>query len=60
MATEPAWSSEADVRPSARSAVAWFAATVGGSALVGLLGGWIWGEAAPRATLQEISTAPPS
>jgi len=55
MATEPVWSSEADVRPSAWSAVAWFAATVAGSAVLGLLGGWIWGEAAPRATLEEIS-----
>jgi hypothetical protein len=56
MATEPVWSSEADARPSPWSAVAWFAATVAGSAALGLLGGWIWGEAAPRALLQEIST----
>ena len=55
MATEPLWSSEADARPSPWSAVAWFAATVAGSAVLGLLGGWIWGEAAPRALLQEIS-----
>jgi hypothetical protein len=56
MATEPLWSSDdAQPRPSAWSAAAWFAATVGGSAALGLLGGWIWGEAAPRATLQEIS-----
>jgi len=56
MATEPAWSSEADVQPPPWSAAAWFAATVAGSALLGLLGGWIWGEVAPRAMLQEIST----
>jgi hypothetical protein len=62
MATEPVWSSEAeaeaevDARPSVWSAVAWFAAAVAGSAAVGLLGGLIWGEAAPRALLREIST----
>ena len=58
MATEPLWSSEASAqpRPSAWSAVAWLTATIGGSAALGLLGGLIWGEAAPRALLQEIST----
>jgi hypothetical protein len=58
MATEPAWPSDADARPrpSALSAVAWLAATIGGSAALGLLGGLIWGEAAPRARLQEIGT----
>ena len=58
MATEPAWPSGADARPrpSALSAAAWFAAAVAGSAALGLLGGLIWGEAAPRALLQEIST----
>jgi hypothetical protein len=56
MATEPVWPSEVDARPSVWSAVAWFAAAVAGSAVLGLLGGWIWGEAAPRALLQEIST----
>ena len=55
MATEPVWPSEADARPPAWSAVAWFVSAVAGSAVLGLLGGWIWGEAAPRATLQEIS-----
>jgi hypothetical protein len=55
MATEPVWPSEADARPSPWSAVAWFVAVVVGSAALGLLGGWIWGEAAPRALLQEIS-----
>jgi hypothetical protein len=56
MATEPLWSPEADARPSAASAVAWFTAALAGSAVLGLLGGLIWGEAAPRAMLQEIST----
>jgi hypothetical protein len=56
MATDPGWPSEADARSSVWSAVAWFAAAVAGSAALGLLGGWIWGEAAPRALLQEIGT----
>jgi len=56
MATEPVWPSEVDARPSPWSALAWFAAAVAGSAALGLLGGLIWGEAAPRALLQEIST----
>ena len=56
MATEPVWSPEAGTRSSAWPAVAWFAATAAGSAALGLLGGWIWGEVAPRAALQEIST----
>jgi len=55
MAIEPHWSSEVDPRPSAWSAVAWFVAAIVGSAAFGLLGGLIWGEAAPRALLQEIS-----
>ena len=55
MTTESVWSPEAGGRPSAWSAVAWFAAAVVGSAVLGLLGGLIWGEAAPRALLQEIS-----
>jgi hypothetical protein len=56
MTTEPVWSSEADARPSVWSAVAWVAVALAGSAALGLLGGLIWGEAAPRALLQEIST----
>jgi hypothetical protein len=56
MATDPVWSPEADAPTPARTAVAWFVVAVVGSALLGLLGGWIWGEAAPRAALQEIST----
>ena len=39
-----------------RSTVVWFAAALVGSALLGLVGGLIWGEVAPRAMLQEIST----
>jgi hypothetical protein len=41
-------------RATARSAVAWFAASLAGSAVLGLIGGLIWGELAPRALLQEI------
>lgn len=40
-------------RPAA-DAVAWFAAPLAGSALLGLLAGYIWGEVAPRAQLQEV------
>lgn len=41
---------------STRSTVAWFVAALVGSAALGLIGGLIWGEVAPRAMLQEIST----
>jgi hypothetical protein len=41
-------------RPAARAAVVWFLAALAGSVALGLLGGLIWGELAPRATLQEI------
>jgi hypothetical protein len=37
-----------------RSAVVWSAALVAGSALLGLLCGFIWNEWAPRALLQEV------
>jgi hypothetical protein len=40
----------------ARSTVAWVVAVLAGSSVLGLLGGLIWGEVAPRAVLQEIST----
>ena len=40
---------------STRSTVAWCAAAIVGSAVLGLIGGLIWGEVAPRAMLQEIS-----
>jgi hypothetical protein len=39
-----------------RKTVAWVVAALAGSAVLGLLGGLIWGEFAPRATLQEIGT----
>jgi hypothetical protein len=35
--------------------VVWSLVALAGSAVLGLVGGLIWGEAAPRATLQEIS-----
>jgi hypothetical protein len=54
MTTEPQESGVAAVRPPIRAAVVWSAAALAGSAVLGLLGGLIWGEAAPRATLQEI------
>ncbi|HVT69139.1 MAG TPA: hypothetical protein VHF26_15415 [Trebonia sp.] len=44
----------ADPRPGALSAAVWFAASLAGSAVLGLLGGLIWGEVAPRALLQKI------
>jgi hypothetical protein len=43
-----------ETRPTARSTAARIAAALAGSAVVGLLGGLIWGELAPRAMLQEI------
>ncbi len=42
-------------RPTARSAVVWSVALLAGSAALGLLGGLIWGEVAPRVLLQEVS-----
>lgn len=42
--------------PSVRSTVTWVAAALLGSALLGLLGGLIWGEVAPRPLLQQIGT----
>jgi hypothetical protein len=41
-------------RTTARSAAGWIVAALVGSALLGLVGGLIWGELAPRAMLQEI------
>ena len=41
-------------RTTTRSTAAWVAAALVGSAVLGLIGGLIWGEFAPRATLQEI------
>lgn len=42
-------------RPGARAASTWFAVALAGSALLGLLAGFVWGEVAPRALLQEVS-----
>lgn len=49
--------SSADVKgTTTRSTVAWIIVALVGSAVLGLLGGLIWGEFAPRATLQEIGS----
>jgi hypothetical protein len=40
--------------PTIRSTAGWVIAALAGSAVLGLLGGLIWGEFAPRATLQEV------
>jgi hypothetical protein len=56
MGTVPEQASPPGRRPAARGAVAWFAVALVGSALVGLLAGLIWGEAAPRAMLQEVGS----
>src|ERR1700733_2230701 len=42
-------------RPTARSSVVWSVALLAGGAALGLLGGLIWGEVAPRVLLQEVS-----
>ncbi|MCW2893814.1 MAG: hypothetical protein JWO75_3303 [Actinomycetia bacterium] len=39
-----------------RLTAAWVVAVLAGSAVLGLLGGLIWGEFAPRAMLQEVGT----
>jgi hypothetical protein len=41
-------------RTTARSTAGWIVAALVGSAVLGLAGGLIWGELAPRAMLQEI------
>ena len=43
-----------DTRSTARSTVTWIVAVLAGSAVLGLLGGLIWGEFAPRVMLEEI------
>ncbi len=43
------------IRPTARSSAVWSVALLASSAALGLLGGLIWGEVAPRALVQEIS-----
>jgi hypothetical protein len=42
-------------RPIARSSVIWSVALLAGSAALGLLGGLIWGEVAPRVLYQEVA-----
>ena len=42
-------------QPAARTVIAWFAAALAGSAVLGLPAGLIWGEVAPRALLQQVS-----
>jgi len=56
MATESQPFPLAGRRPSARSGIAWCAAVLAGSAVLGLLGGLVWEQLAPRAMLQEIGT----
>jgi hypothetical protein len=55
MTTVPEQFSLSGKDESVRSTVAWFAAALVGSAALGLIGGLIWGEVAPRAMLQEVS-----
>jgi hypothetical protein len=56
MDTAPAQASRPGERTPARRAAAWFAVTLAGSALLGLLAGLIWGAAAPRALLREVGS----
>jgi len=56
MGMVPARASRADGQPGARAAITWFAVALVGSALLGLVAGFIWGAVAPRAELQEVST----
>ena len=51
----PAPHSLRGARSSARSTATWIVAALAGSAVLGLLGGLIWGEFAPRVMLEEIS-----
>jgi hypothetical protein len=54
MSTAPIQSDVPGKRPAVRAAAVWFAVPLAGSALLGLLAGYIWGEVAPRALLQEV------
>jgi hypothetical protein len=51
----PSSAGSGSARSTVRATVAWFPALVAGSAVLGLLGGLIWGEFAPRVQLQEVS-----
>jgi len=52
----PVQASAAGERPAAGAVAVWFTVPLAGSALLGLLAGFIWGEVAPRALLQEVGT----
>ena len=52
----PDWLELPGTRPTARSTAVWVAVALVGSAVLGLLGGLLWGEFAPRAMLQEVGT----
>src|SRR5215472_2233348 len=61
MAMEPEWPevpglpATPSTRPTRRSAAVWSVALLAGSAALGLVGGLIWGEVAPRVLVQEVS-----
>jgi hypothetical protein len=52
----PVHASSSGSRRAASGAIARFVLALGGSAVLGLIAGLVWGEAAPRAGLQEIAT----
>jgi len=52
----PVRAGAAGERPAAGAVAAWFMVPLAGSALLGLLAGFIWGEVSPRAVLQEVGT----
>jgi hypothetical protein len=52
----PVRAGAAGERPAAGAVAVWFMVPLAGSALLGLLAGFIWGEVAPRALLQEVGT----
>ena len=56
MGTVPVRANTAGERPAAGAVAAWLAFPLAVSALLGLLAGYIWGEVAPRALLQEVGS----
>jgi hypothetical protein len=56
MTTAPEQARPSGARPAARRMLACFTVPLAGTALAGLLAGLIWGEAAPRALLQEVGS----
>jgi hypothetical protein len=56
MTTAPEQTSPPGGRPAVRGVLTWFAVPAAGTALLGLLAGLIWGEAAPRALFQEVGS----